>query len=758
MSWLQAARRRDESASAAPPKQLSAVAATLPGPASGRSSTDLRPSWASAGRLTYNFLTAAPPAVGTVHLTLAGRLRYLSLLSACALNLAQCKTPPGKRAFVRALARERPPALGHAGQLGCAGAAYGPEATNAGANTRTRRHAVALGYTVGALTHGGGDWGEHAREAAAHYNTNGSNRMSMVRSGFWRDFWALFRPYWFSEEKVIARLLLVSIILLTLASVYMDVQFNAWYNLFYNTLQDKNKSEFYNQIGRFCVLAAIYIVIYVYATYLNQMLQIRWRRWLTRRYLNEWMSDRTYYRMHLSASQTDNPDQRISEDLKLFVDSTLSLSLGLLNAVVTLVPFVNILWSLSGTLEFPMGGNTYVVYGYMVWVALGYALVGTWLAHKIGKPLAGLNFNQQRFEADFRFNLVRFRENMEGVALYHGEEDEMRGLRDRFTPLYANWWAIMRRQKNLNFFTIGYNQVAVVFPFLVGAPRYFSGALPMGGLIQISHAFGKVQEALSWFINLYASLAAWRATVDRLTGFHNAVALSQEQTRNNVGIATVSSGGAATLALDHVELDLPNGHPLLANGNLTIAPGARVLVQGPSGSGKSTLFRAIAGIWPFGRGRIVKPRDFNALFLPQRPYFPLGTLREAVLYPMGSRSSSDEEVREALNAVGLAHLIARLDESANWAMQLSGGEQQRMAFARALLHQPSWLFLDEASSNLDDASQARLYELLTHRLKDCTIVSIAHREELASYHQQRVVLQPTPGGTHRLNTLQAQPA
>jgi putative ATP-binding cassette transporter len=297
----------------------------------------------------------------------------------------------------------------------------------------------------------------------------------------------------------------------------------------------------------------------------------------------------------------------------------------------------------------------------------------------------------------------------------------------------------------------------VVFPFLVGAPRFFSGAIPMGGLIQISHAFGKVQDALSWFINLYASVAAWRATVDRLTGFHKAIAQCQEQTRNNPGIATMSDG-VATLALDHVELDLPNGQPLLSNGNLTIAQGSRVLVQGPSGSGKSTLFRAIAGIWPFGRGRIHQPHDFNALFLPQRPYFPLGTLREVVLYPKSSRSCSEEEVLDTLTAVGLPHLVARLDESANWAMQLSGGEQQRVAFARALLQKPAWLFLDEASSNLDDASQARLYDLLTQRLKDCTIVSIAHREELACYHQQRVTVQPGPGGTHRLSKPEPQPA
>ncbi len=555
--------------------------------------------------------------------------------------------------------------------------------------------------------------------------------MSMVGSGFWRDFWALFKPYWFSEEKVIARLLLFSIIALTLASVYMDVQFNAWYNLFYNTLQDKNKSEFFHQIGRFCILAAIYIVIYVYATYLNQMLQIRWRRWLTRRYLTEWMSDRTYYRMQLGASQTDNPDQRIAEDLKLFVDSTLSLSLGLLNAVVTLVAFVGILWTLSGTLEFPVGGNTYVLYGYMVWVALGYAVVGTWLAHKIGKPLIALNFNQQRYEADFRFNLVRFRENMEGVALYHGEEDEMRGFRNRFTQVFTNWWSIMRRQKNLNFFTIGYNQAAVVFPFLVGAPRFFSGAIPMGGLIQISHAFGKVQDALSWFINLYSSVAAWRATVDRLTGFHKAIAQCQEQTRNNPGIATSERRRSDSRARSRRAGSTQRAAAAIEreSNHCPRFPGA-----GP---------RSVR----FGQEHTV-PRHRRHLALRARPHLSAARLQctippAAPLFSAGhaarGRAVSEEfpilqrgRGGRYATAVGLAHLIARLDESANWAMQLSGGEQQRVAFARALLQKPAWLFLDEASSNLDDASQARLYDLLTQRLKDCTIVSIAHREELAS--------------------------
>jgi putative ATP-binding cassette transporter len=596
--------------------------------------------------------------------------------------------------------------------------------------------------------------------------------MGKVRSGFWHDVWALFRPYWFSKdsavvhlrwirftttEKVISRLLLLAIVALTLGMVYMEVLFNQWQNLFYNTFQDKDKAEFYHQIVRFGLLATIWIVQAVYAQYLTQMLQMRWRRWLTRRYLREWLADRTYYRMQLVGAQTDNPDQRVAEDLKIFVDETLNLSLGLLNAVVTLISFVGILWVLSGPLSVPLFGREFVIPGYMVWVVLVYAIIGTFLTHKVGKPLIGLAYNQQRFEADFRYNLVRFRENMEGVALYRGEDDELATFRGRFVHVVENWWSIMQRQKKLTWFTSGYSQVAVIFPYVVAAPRFFSGAIPLGGLMQTASAFGQVRVALSWFIGAYTNFATWKATVDRLTGFHKAIVAAQEQHRSNPGI-TVSPDGAGQLELDHVELDLPNGQPLLSNAKLTIAPGARILLQGASGCGKSTLFRAIAGIWPFGRGRVRVPKDFRVLFLPQRPYFPLGTLRCAVAYPAAATTFTDDEVMDVLTAVGLPHLIARLDESVNWSMQLSGGEQQRVAFARALLQKPAWLFLDEATSNLDDPSQARLYEVLTQRLKDTTIVSIGHRDELACYHPQRVELRPAAGGTHELRVSRPQPA
>src|SRR5262245_49308319 len=572
----------------------------------------------------------------------------------------------------------------------------------------------------------------------------------MEKKNFVRDLWALLQPYWKSEERRRAWLLLLANITLILVTVYMTVLFNQWYNAFYNTLQAKAKVEFFHQLGRFCMLAAIYILIAVYRIYLNQMLQIRWRRWLTERYLSNWLRDRNSYRMQLRDDGTDNPDQRIAEDFRLFVDESLSLGLGFLNAAVTLASFVAILWSLSGPLEIPLGGTTYVIYGYMVWVAIVYAIVGTWFTHKIGKPLILLNFNQQKYEADFRYNLVRFCENSEGVALYRGEEDELRGFRSRFNVVVENWWAIMKRQKLLTFFTAGYSQAAVIFPFVVGAPRFFSGAIQLGGLVQISNAFGQVQGSLSWFIGAYTDFASWKATVDRLTGFRKAIFLTQEESRAGAGPAVVSDLSIDDLELRNLQLGLPTGRALVSGINAHIEPGDRVLIRGPSGSGKSTLFRAIAGIWPFGAGQVRQPHGFQALFLPQRPYFPIGTLRQAVSYPAPAETFSDAQLRDALTAAGLPGFVNRLDEQHNWAQQLSGGEQQRVAIARALLHKPAWLFLDEATAALDEPSQESVYKLLTERLKDAAIVSIAHRSALTDFHGKRWELKPEGDGRVRM--------
>ena len=564
--------------------------------------------------------------------------------------------------------------------------------------------------------------------------------MATARS-FLRDLWTLTRPYWDSEERWAARGLLAAVVALNLGIVYVNVRLNYWQNSFYNSLQDKDIDAFYQLLLHFSLLAAAYIVMAVYQLYLNQMLQIRWRRWLTNRYLEAWTADRNYYRMQLTDAGTDNPDQRIAEDLALFVDRTLSLSLGLLSAVVTLVSFVAILWSLSGALQFTVGGTQVGIPGYMVWAALVYAAVGTWLAHLIGYPLAGLNFNQQKFEANFRFSLVRFRENAEGIAIYGGEADEVRGLRGRFRDVVDNWWGIMRRQKKLMWFQSGYGQIAIIFPYVVAAPRYFSGAIPLGGLMQTASAFGQVQEALSWFVSAYVQLAHWKATVDRLTSFHAATERARAEMRHR-GIAV--EGAAGGVSARNVELRLPGGKPLLGPFDAALRPGESVLVTGPSGSGKSTLFRAIAGIWPFGEGRIAKPAA-GMLFLPQKPYLTIGTLREQLSYPSGPDAFDEPAYREVLEDCGLSRLAGRLDEQQHWAQVLSPGEQQRIAFARALLHRPQWLFLDEATSSLDEESEARLYRLLKEKLPGTAVVSIGHRPTLAQFHERRWRIEPGDG-------------
>jgi putative ATP-binding cassette transporter len=559
-----------------------------------------------------------------------------------------------------------------------------------------------------------------------------------------RDAWTLIRPYWFSEDRWAGRGLLLAVISLALFTVFINVLLSKWYNAFYNAIQDKDFPAFWNLLIRFSWLALLYIVAAVYQIYLNQMLQIRWRRWLTERYLGAWLADGAYYRMQLTAGETDNPDQRIADDLRLFVAGALSLSIGGLRALVTLVSFLGILWGLSGSATIPLGSTQITIPGYMVWAALLYAIAGTWLTNRIGRPLVRLNFNQQRYEADFRFNLVRFRENTEGVALYRGEADEMRNFRERFAWVVRNWWDIMRRQKRLTWFTAGYGQAAVIFPFLVAAPRYFRGEIPLGALMQTSQAFGQVQDSLSFIVNSYTDLAEWRAVILRLLGFELALRrvraeAADEGVRREAGVET-------GLALDRVNLALPGGRPLLEDVTLAIRPGDATLISGPSGAGKSTLFRAIAGIWPFGRGRIRLPRDGRVLFLPQKPYLPIGTLREVTSYPAPPEGIDDAALREALDVVGLGALTGRLDESAHWALALSPGEQQRIAFARALVQKPDWLFLDEATSALDEDTEARLYGLLRDRLPGATIVSVGHRSTLRAFHARRLVLTPNGAG------------
>lgn len=553
---------------------------------------------------------------------------------------------------------------------------------------------------------------------------------------FFKEFWALARPYWSSEEKGFARALLAVVIALNLGIVYINVEINLWSNDFYNTLQNLDRDGFFRQLVKFCVLAGAYIVVAVYQLYLNQMLQIRWRRWLTERYVEAWLADRAYYRLQVFDGGTDNPDQRISEDLQLFVEHTLSLGLGLMNALVTLGSFVVILWSLSGSLDIPLGGESVLpIPGYMVWAAVLYAGLGTWLAHRIGRPLVELNFNQQRVEANFRYGMVRLRENAEQVALYGGEAREAKTFAERFRRVLDNFRQIMERQKKLTFFTAGYSQLAVIFPVLVVSPRFFAQEIQLGGLMQTASAFGQVQSALSYFVTAYSSLASWRAVVDRLIGFSGRIA----RLRGDEGRSGIWQGVEdAVLRTKDLTLDLPNGRRLVRNLDLAIAQGERLLVMGPTGSGKSTLFRAIAGIWPFGSGGVFRPKASRLMILPQRPYIPLGTLREALLYPKGGEGADAARLGEALAAVGLERLAGELDTGENWGLTLSLGEQQRIALARLLLEKPDWILLDEATSALDEPTESRFYALLRERLPEAAIVSIGHRGTLKGLHERRL--------------------
>jgi putative ATP-binding cassette transporter len=574
-----------------------------------------------------------------------------------------------------------------------------------------------------------------------------------------RDAWSLAKPYWVSDDKWRAWGLLVAVVGLNLVSVFINVRLNIWRNAFYNTLQQLDERGFFVQLGVFTGLAVAWIGVVVYQLYLQQMLQIRWRRWLTHRYLGDWLDRKAYYRLQLQGSETDNPDQRISEDLNRFTAASLTLSLGLLNAAVTLASFLGILWVLSGSLTVPLGHfGAIAIPGYMFWFALVYAAAGTWLTIKVGRPLVGLNFAQQRFEADFRFSLVRLRENAESVALYGGEGRELASFRELFTHVVDNFWSIMKRTKTLGWWTSFYGQFAVIFPYIVAAPRFFAKQMELGGLMQTADAFGTVQSSLSFIVTAYADIAAWESVVQRLVSFDRRVRDLAASAQGPQPIAVAHDGQGLEVA--GLALDLPGGSGLLRHVTFAAKPSDAVLVTGPTGSGKSTLLRAISGVWPYGRGEIRMPRD-KVLFVPQRPYFPLGTLREAVAYPKDPATIPDERLREVLRLVGLEGFADRLDEPDNWAQRLSLGEQQRVSFARVFLIEPTLVFLDEATSALDEPSEAYFYGLLRSAPWRPTIVSVGHRGTLGAFHDRTFdvrAFQPAGSPAHRISPAASDPA
>ena len=570
--------------------------------------------------------------------------------------------------------------------------------------------------------------------------------------GFASKLWSLTRPYWYAEERQelsllgrrlavreawIARGLLALIVGLTFFIVYVSKLLNAWNARFFNALQERNANAFWDELIYWVVLVALFIIAFVYRQWLTQMLQVRWRRWLSEVYFRDWLSDRTYYHMELLRHGADNPEQRIEQDCASFTSQTLSIVLGLLLQVLTLITFTGVLWELSGNFAIPILGGI-VIPGYMMWVAIGYSLIGSYATYLFGRPLVGVSFELERRNADFRYRMVRIRENAESIALYRGEPDEERTLRSSFANIYRTWWAFMTYNKRLTWITAFYGQAASVFPLVVAAPQYFAGQITLGVLTQTADAFAQVQGALSWFVDTFATLAAWKAVVDRLTTFSEAMVKAKETARRNA--FETHPGAAPELVLEDVEVRLPNGDVLINDVDVTIREGERVVLGGPSGAGKTTLFRVLAGLWPFGRGRIGLPKAARVLFLPQKPYLPVGSLKEVLCYPDLPEQHSDEACREVLKACGLGALAPRLSQHANWSMVLSGGEQQRLAFARALLYQPNWLFLDEATSALDDAAETQMYTLVRARLGGATIISVAHRPAVAALHKRQLVI------------------
>lgn len=565
-----------------------------------------------------------------------------------------------------------------------------------------------------------------------------------MKSGYWTrelivGLFHLITPYWNSEEKKSARLYLAGIITLTIAAVYMTLLLNEWFNSFYSALQNYDSDAVYRGLLRFTGLAFAHIAFAVYSYYLQQRLALRWRKWMTKNYLAKWTGQQMYYRLEMFSQGTaDNPDQRISEDINLFTARTLSFMSGLLRSATTIVCFIFVLWNLSEILSFSAAGQEFHIYGYLVWTALAYSVLGTWITHKVGHRLVSLNYLQQKLEADFRFSMVRLRETAESVAFYNGAAKEEAFLSNRFMTLLRNTLFIIKKQKQLSWLTNSYAQIAIIFPFVVAVPRYLSQNISLGGLMQIANCFGKVQDAMSYFVDVYASLAEWQSCAERLLSFDKHIAAIEKETEEKSG-SLVREETHDRLRLADVTISVPamdenkRTREIISSASCTIKSGEHVILKGPSGSGKSTLLRTLAGFWPYVKGHISMPAPSEMMFIPQKPYIPMGTSAEAASYPL---ETADEEILSPLLVeCGLSHLMEKPDTEADWSHILSLGEQQKLAFVRVFLRKPKWVFLDEATSAMDEETEEKMYRLLT-ALPGTTVISIGHRSTLDKWHNR----------------------
>lgn len=558
------------------------------------------------------------------------------------------------------------------------------------------------------------------------------------------------REWLTAPDRGNARLVILGVLVFTVVQVAVQIRFNTWNRDFFDALEKRDSAAFERQILIFLVLAAASMGAAVYQLYLKQLLQLNWREWMTRRFVDAWLRDARHYQLEAGAAEADNPDQRIAEDVRVSTELAIEFSVGLLISVSMLVAFVGILWSLSGPLQVALGGTALEIPGYMVWAAVLYAAVGSFFTWLVGRPMVGINVRRTTAEADLRFGLTRARESAESISLIRGEADERRGIAEMFGQVRLTVRELMRSQRNLMWLTSAYGMLSTVFPMIVAAPAYFAGTMSLGVLMQVGAAFGQVQGALNWFVDSFPRIAEWRSAVSRLVAFQDALddleTLATAQDQPTVTIEETAASDAERLEFDALEIAFADGTTVIANATAIVKAGERVLIKGESGTGKSTLFRAIGGLWPWGSGRIVTPPRETMAFLPQRPYLPLGTLSGALCYPAPPGCQEPEAQRQALGKVGLEALGDRLEEEERWDRVLSLGEQQRLAFARLLLHKPRWIFMDEATSALDEANQDAMMELLIEALPEAAMVSIGHRPGLEAFHSRSLTLQKSKNG------------
>jgi putative ATP-binding cassette transporter len=571
--------------------------------------------------------------------------------------------------------------------------------------------------------------------------------------GFLRRFIRLAGPFFNSDERWMARGLAIGVIGLSLLQIAVQIRLNLWNKSFFDALEAKDWPAFIATMWLFALLASASMGIAVYQVYLKQLLQLRWRRWLTSRLVDGWLANGHHYQVNFIGTGVENPDQRIAENTHFATDMAVEFTLGILNALLTLVSFLGILWTLSGVLHFAIGGTTIEVPGFMVGAALLYAAIGTGVTYLVGRPMIMANILQNKAEADYRFALMRLRENSEGVALIRGEEDERKGLAGFFGQVYAATKHLMQTQRRLMWLTSAYGMVGMVYPTLVASPLYFAGTMTLGGLMQTGAAFGQVQSGLNWFVDNFPRLAEWRSHITRVLEFEQALHTTGEASLESGEAANITvieaapgSDDAEFLSFDDLQIAHADGSIVIGETTTLIRKGEKVLITGQSGSGKSTLFRAIAGLWPWGTGTIQVPPRSDIMFMPQRPYLPLGTLRAGLAYPAAAEHFAKKDLKIALKRCGLEHLVERLDEAERWDRVLSGGELQRAAFARVLLHRPGWVFMDEATAALDDESQHSMMSMFGNELAGSTLISIAHRAGLDAFHDRTLDLIKSTSG------------